>query len=289
MIGKIIKAQKELYFVNYENRTYICKARGVFRKQGIKPLVGDMVEFVETEADNAYITKVLPRKNEIKRPNISNIDQMIVFVTIKNPSLNLYNLDKYLAMCDYINVEVLIILSKIDIVSQEEIDNFKKIYENLSYKVISLDNYHDFPKELILSELKNKTSAVTGSSGVGKSTFLNNLVEESLEIGDISQKLKRGKNTTRHIEIFKLGENSYVFDTPGFDSFDFDFLDDENELKNYFREFKDSNCKFNNCNHIKEPGCEVRKKLEENKIAKSRYDDYVLLFNELKNRRENRW
>lgn len=289
MIGKIIKAQKELYFVNYENRTYICKARGVFRKQGIKPLVGDMVEFVETEADNAYITKVLPRKNEIKRPNISNIDQMIVFVTIKNPSLNLYNLDKYLAMCDYINVEVLIILSKIDIVSQEEIDNFKKIYENLSYKVISLDNYHDFPKELILNELKNKTSAVTGSSGVGKSTFLNNLVEESLEIGDISQKLKRGKNTTRHIEIFKLGENSYVFDTPGFDSFDFDFLDDENELKNYFREFKDSNCKFNNCNHIKEPGCEVRKKLEENKIAKSRYDDYVLLFNELKNRRENRW
>lgn len=289
MIGKIIKSQKELYFVDSKGKTYVCKARGVFRKQKIKPLVGDNVEIEVTEEDKAYITKILERKNEIKRPNIANIDQILCFVTIKNPSLNLYNLDKYLAMCEYINVDVLIILSKMDIASELEINDFKYIYERLGYKVISLDNYNDFPEKIILDELRGKTSAVSGSSGVGKSTFLNNLVEKDLEIGSISEKLKRGKNTTRHIEIFKLEDNTHIFDTPGFDSFDFDFLDDENDLKKYFREMKNSECKFNNCNHINEPQCMVKDGLASGEIAQSRYDNYLILFNQLKERRENRW
>jgi ribosome biogenesis GTPase len=289
MIGKIIKSQKDLYHVETKEKTYLCKARGVFRKKGIKPLVGDNVEVDPQEENEGYIVKIYERKNEIKRPNIANIDQMLCFVTIKNPSLNLYNLDKYLAMCEYINVEVLIILSKIDIVDDTEIEKFKKIYEDLGYKVISLDNYNNFPKDIILEELKNKTSAVSGSSGVGKSTFLSNLVDDEIEIGSISEKLKRGKNTTRHIEIFTLDKDTHIFDTPGFDSFDFDFLDDENELKYYFREMDSKSCKFNNCNHINEPGCRVKKELEEGKIARSRYDNYLMLFEELKERRENKW
>lgn len=289
MIGKIIKAQKEIYYVEVKDTVYLAKARGVFRKQGLKPLVGDNVEIDVIGDQEAYIVKLLPRKNEIKRPNIANVDQLLCFVTINDPPLNLFNLDKYLAMCEYKGIEVTLILSKKDKAKTEEIDRFKKIYENLSYRVLSLDNYNDFPKDQILDILHGKTSAVTGASGVGKSTFLNNLVEMEIEIGSISHKLRRGKNTTRHIEIFKIDQDTHVFDTPGFDSFDFDFLEDENDLKYYFREMNNTRCKFNNCNHIKEPSCDVKSKLKEGLIAQSRYDNYLLLFEQLKDRRENRW
>lgn len=289
MIGKIIKSQKDIYYVANKDKVYLSKARGVFRNRGIKPLVGDNVEIDLVDKEQAYITKILDRKNQIKRPNIANIDQLLVFVTINDPPLNLYNLDKYLAMCEYLGIEPVIILSKIDMAENQEIEDFKKIYQKLNYKVISLDNYNDFPKDTILNILHGKTSAVTGASGVGKSTFLNNLVEMEIEIGSISKKLKRGKNTTRHIEIFKIDEDTNVFDTPGFDSFDLDFLEDENDLKYYFREMNDKNCKFSNCNHIKEPKCEVKKKVDDGIIAQSRYDNYLLLFKDLKDRRENRW
>ncbi|MDD7306411.1 MAG: ribosome small subunit-dependent GTPase A [Peptoniphilaceae bacterium] len=289
MIGKIIKAQKEIYYVANNNRVYLSKARGVFRKKGLKPLVGDKVEVDIIDEDKAYITNILPRKNEIKRPNIANVDQLLVFVTINDPPLNLFNLDKYLAMCQYMEMEATIILSKIDKADNHQIDKFVNIYQNLAYKVISLDNYNDFPKEKIIKILQGKTSAVTGASGVGKSTFLNNLVDMEIEIGPISQKLKRGKNTTRHIEIFMIDAQTSVFDTPGFDSFDLDFLEDENDLKYYFREMNGTKCKFNNCNHINEPSCEVKEKVKKGLIAKSRYENYLLLFQQLKERRENRW
>lgn len=261
----------------------------ILGKKGIKPLVGDDVIIDIQDEDTAYITEILARKNLIKRPNISNVDQMLVFVTITDPPLNLYNLDKYLAMCEYENMDVVIVLSKKDLATDEKIKNITSIYENIGYELITLDNYNDFPKEKINSILKGKTSAVSGASGVGKSTFLNNLVDNNLKIGEISEKLKRGKNTTRHTEIFTLGEDSYVFDTPGFDSFDFDFLEDENNLKYTFREMADTNCRFNNCNHINEPDCEVKEKVATGEIAKSRYENYLMMFNELKDRRESKW
>lgn len=267
----------------------MCKARGNFRKRGIKPLVGDNALIEIQEEDKAYIIEILERKNEIKRPNIANIDQMLIFVTINDPPLNLYNLDKYLAMCEHENIDVVIVLSKKDLAKDNKIKELTKIYENLDYKVLSLDNYNDFPKKDITEILEGKTSAVSGASGVGKSTFLNNLVDKDLEIGEISDKLKRGKNTTRHTEIFSINPQTYIFDTPGFDSFDFDFIEDENNLKYCFREMSISNCRFNNCNHINEPNCSVKEKVENGDIAKSRYDNYVLLFKELKERRENKW
>ena len=289
MNGKIIKSQKELYYVETSENIFMCKARGNFRKRGIKPLVGDNALIEIQEEDKAYIIEILERKNEIKRPNIANIDQMLIFVTINDPPLNLYNLDKYLAMCEHENVDVVIILSKKDLAKYNKIKELTKIYENLDYKVLSLDNYNDFPKKDITEILEGKTSAVSGASGVGKSTFLNNLVDKDLEIGEISDKLKRGKNTTRHTEIFSINPQTYIFDTPGFDSFDFDFIEDENNLKYCFREMSISNCRFNNCNHINEPNCSVKEKVENGDIAKSRYDNYVLLFKELKERRENKW
>ena len=289
MIGKIIKSQKELYYVDTKEKVFMAKARGNFRVKSQKPLVGDNVEIDVLEDSKAYITKLLDRKNEIKRPNIANIDQLLVFVTINDPPLNLYNLDKYLAMCEHLNISVTIMLTKIDLAPSDKIEKFVDIYRNIGYKVILIDNYKDFPKEEIRQILKGKTSAVSGASGVGKSTFLSNLIDAEIQIGDISQKSKRGKNTTRHTEIFKLEKDSFIFDTPGFDSFDFDFLEDENDLKNTFIELRDRPCKFKDCNHINEPSCKVKEDLENGKISKSRYKNYVQLFEELKQRRLNKW
>ena len=285
MIGKIIKSQKEIYYVLTEFDTFMCKARGVFRKKNIKPLVGDNVEFDVTENSKGYITKILDRKNEIKRPIIANIDQILYFITIKNPSLNLFNIDKYLAMCEHINIDVVIIVSKKDLADDKDLE-FIKMYEKIGYKLVFIDNYNDFPKNEILKILDGKTSAVSGSSGVGKSTFLNNLVEDEIEIGTISEKSKRGKNTTRHIEIFNLGKNTNIFDTPGFDSFDIDFIDDEKDLKYCFKEFDNNSCKFNNCNHINEPKCKVKDDLLNGFVEKTRYENYLLLFEEIKKRRQ---
>lgn len=287
--GKITKAQKELYYVDSDGKILMAKARGNFRVKKIKPLVGDNVVIDDLEDRKAYITEILPRKNEIKRPNISNIDQILLFATIKDPILNLYNLDKYLAMCEYKNMDVVIVLSKIDLCDEEEVEDFEKIYNNIGYEIVSLDNYDNFPKDRILDILKNKTSAVSGASGVGKSTFLNNLIDIEVETGSISEKSKRGKNTTRHTEIFKLGEESFLFDTPGFDSFDIDFIEDEKELKYLFREFRDKECKFKDCNHINEPACGVKKAKADGLISDSRYDNYLMLFEEVKKRRENKW
>ena len=285
MIGKIIKSQKEIYYVLTEEKTFMCKARGVFRNKNIKPLVGDNVEFDITDDSKGYITKILERKNQIKRPNIANIDQILYFITIKNPSLNLFNIDKYLSMCEYINIDVIIIVSKKDLADKKELD-FLRMYEKIGYKLIFIDNYNDFPKKEILEILRGKTSAVSGSSGVGKSTFLSNVVENEIEIGSISEKSKRGKNTTRHIEIFNLEKNTNIFDTPGFDSFDIDFIDDEKDLKYCFREFDNNSCKFNNCNHINEPKCKVKDDLSKGIIEKTRYENYLTLFKEIKKRRQ---
>lgn len=289
MIGKIIKSQKELYYVDTKEKVYMAKARGNFRVKDKKPLVGDNVEIEALEENKAYITKLIERKNEIKRPNIANIDKLLVFITINNPPLNLYNLDKYLAMCEYLNISVTIMLTKIDLASSEEIKDLVDIYQNIGYEIFLIDNYNDFPKDKIMEILKGKTSSVSGASGVGKSTFLSNLIDREIEIGDISEKSKRGKNTTRHTEIFKLFDQTFIFDTPGFDSFDFDFLEDENDLKNTFVELRNRNCKFKDCNHINEPACRVKEDLGKGKISKSRYKNYVQLFEELKQRRLNKW
>ncbi len=289
MIGKIIKSQKELYYVDTKEKVYMAKARGNFRVKDKKPLVGDNVEIEALEENKAYITKLIERKNEIKRPNIANIDKLLVFITINNPPLNLYNLDKYLAMCEYLNISVTIMLTKIDLASSEEIKDLVDIYQNIGYEIFLIDNYNDFPKDKIMEILKGKTSAVSGASGVGKSTFLSNLIDREIEIGDISEKSKRGKNTTRHTEIFKLFDQTFIFDTPGFDSFEFDFLEDENDLKNTFVELRNRNCKFKDCNHINEPACRVKEDLGKGKISKSRYKNYVQLFEELKQRRLNKW
>lgn len=156
MIAKIIKSQKEIYYVDSKDKVYMAKARGNFRVRDKKPLVGDNVEIDILEDDKAYITKLLPRKNTIKRPNIANIDQLLVFVTINDPPLNLFNLDKYLAMCEYLDMEVVIIISKIDLANDEKIENLANIYKNIGYEILLIDNYKDFPKARVEKNSKRK-------------------------------------------------------------------------------------------------------------------------------------
>ncbi|MCI5839724.1 MAG: ribosome small subunit-dependent GTPase A [Peptoniphilaceae bacterium] len=289
--GLIIKHLKELYYVKIYNNILICKARGNFRKKKIKPVVGDFVEVEVLEDNKGYISKIFDRKNLLIRPEISNIDQLFLFATIRNPSLNLYTLDKYLSMCEYMNIEVVIVLSKVDLAMTDEINNFKDIYTKAGYEIIEIDNLNNFPKEDILKKLNGKITALSGASGVGKSSMINNLIKGlSIDVGSISNKTKRGKNTTRHVEIFEVSKDGFIFDTPGFDSFDMNFIDDENELKKYFKEFNNfKDCKFNNCNHINEPFCDVKNALSNNLISISRYNNYCKLFYELANRRKNKW
>ncbi|MDO4594359.1 MAG: ribosome small subunit-dependent GTPase A [Tissierellia bacterium] len=291
MIAKIIKMQKDLYYVDNQEKIFMAKARGKFRNRKLKPLVGDNVEIDLIDNNNAYITEIKKRRNVLKRPEISNLDQLLVFQTLKNPPSNLYNLDKYLAMCEYKNINAILVLSKVDLYKDFEIEEFKEKYKSTNYKIIELDNTKEDINENILKVLQNKTSALTGASGVGKSSLLNNLLKDkNIEIGEISRKNRRGKNTTRHTELFKISNNTYVFDTPGFESFDSDFIEDERDLKDTFIEFKNiGDCKFKNCNHIKEPGCKVKEAVDSGKISNSRYENYVSLYREIMNRRKNKW
>lgn len=288
--GKIVKLLKDLYFVDSNEGVFSCKARGQFRNRKFKPLVGDLVIFEKTNANEGYIIKVQQRINVVKRPNIANVDQLFVFVTLKDPEFNSYNLDKYLAMCHHEHIPVYIVLSKTDMLKEEEINNFVHEYKAVGYDILLLDNTK-FDNRLFTKVIKGKTTAVSGASGVGKSSLINNLLElPMMEVGEISKKLKRGKNTTRHIELIKLSNKTYIFDTPGFDSFDLDNIEDERELKKHFIEFINyDTCKFSDCNHINEPNCKIKNAVLNGKISESRYNNYLLLYDQLKKRRKEKW
>lgn len=216
------------------------------------------------------------------RPPVANIDQVMIFVSIIKPNISLNLLDKYLVMCEKFNVKPIIILNKSDLVDRETLDYYMDIYTSVGYEVIENSNVSK-ANEKIKDLLKNKITSVVGPSGVGKSTTLNNISPNlNLEIGEISSKTKRGKHTTRHIEIKEIFENSYVFDTPGFSSLEIDFVKDREDIKDYFIEFRkySQNCKFHNCMHIKEPGCGIKEALENGSIKETRYKNYLNFIDE---------
>ncbi len=291
MEGKIVKGIAGFYYVHVVGfGLYECKAKGIFRKRKIKPLIGDHVEItiLDEKEKTGNIIEILPRKNELIRPAVSNIDQAMVIFAAAQPDPNLNLLDRFLLLMAKQEVPVIICFNKKDIVEQQEQDFLYQIYEKCGYDVIFTSTYTKEGIDIVQEKLRGKTTVLAGPSGVGKSSMMNLLQPNAnMETGAVSEKIKRGKHTTRHSEIIHIEGNTYVMDTPGFSSIWIDQFEKE-ELRNYFMEFLEfePQCKFQGCLHINEPICGVKNAFQEGKISKTRYENYVTLYEELKEKRK---
>ena len=287
MQGKIVKGIAGFYYVYVEEAgIYECKAKGVLRKLKVKPLVGDMVEMsvLDEEKKLGNVDEILPRKNELIRPAVANIDMALVIFAAQKPQPNFNLLDRFLCMMEFQHVPVTICFNKLDLITEEEQERLKQIYEPAGYSVIftsAMEQYHIEELKKLLSE---KTTAVAGPSGVGKSSLINALQDNiQMETGQISEKIERGKHTTRHSELIPISDHTFIMDTPGFSSMDVPGFEKE-DLWTCYPEFLayEPYCKFQGCSHINEPNCGVKDALAEGKISPVRYENYVLLYNELK-------
>lgn len=290
--GQIIRAVSSFYYVQCEDEVIECKARGLFKKKNITPLVGDYVLFDLIDNTHGLITEVKQRRNELQRPLISNVDQALLVFSVKEPEISYTLLDKFLVHIEQANIEPIICITKFDLVNRDdnELEEKLQIYNSIGYKVIKTSKYGVGLIEL-KNILKNKVTVFSGQSGVGKSTLLNTLLPSlGLETGDISYRLGRGKHTTRVVQLFNLPFGGAVADTPGFSQLNFSGIEAV-DLENYFIEFiqYSSQCRFRGCNHINETGCAVKSAVEENKIAKERYEHYVEFMKEIKEQEQKKW
>lgn len=290
MTGKIIKGIAGFYYVHDgAGRVYECKAKGVFRNRKIKPLVGDNVEFsiLDQEEGTGNIDAILPRANALIRPAAANVDQALVVFSITHPAPNLNLLDRFLVTMEVQKVPAVVCFNKTDLCEKEEIEGYEAIYRGAGYPVECISTYENRGLERIRQLLKGKTTVLAGPSGVGKSSLTNGLYPEAaMETGGISRKIERGKHTTRHCQLFWLDEGTFLMDTPGFSSMYAEDLRPE-ELKDYFPEFlkHEDGCKFLGCVHVGERVCGVKDAVKAGAIAPSRYDNYLLMYQELKNKR----
>ena len=283
--GIIICTSSNVYQVAEGEKVYKCLARGKFKKEKVSPLVGDEVEFTITnsEKQEGVIEQILPRKNELKRPKMANLTQLILVVSMKMPSPDLLLLDKQLVFVEFMGLKATIVLNKVDLEDKEEIDRIAKLYESIGYKVIQTNAKEGIKVGKIKTLLEGETTAFAGNSGVGKSTLINSIFEQELtQEGDISDKNQRGKNTTTSTTLYKYKENSYIADTPGFSTFEINEIPKE-DLCHYFVEFVPylDKCEFQGCSHIKEENCGVKEALEAGKISSQRYDNYIKVYNNL--------
>ena len=290
MTGKIIKGIAGFYYVNDgENRVYQCRAKGIFRNRKIKPLVGDNVEFsiLDEEAGEGNIDEILPRKNALVRPAAANVDQALVLFALTQPSPNLNLLDRFLVMMAMEEIPVVICFNKADLGDGAMEDEYKKIYEGAGYEVHFISARTDLGMDQVRELLRGRTTVLAGPSGVGKSSLTNRIQPEaSMETGGISRKIERGKHTTRHSELFFVEKDTYMMDTPGFSSMYTPEIE-ASELKEFFPEFAEfeDECRFLGCVHIGERVCGVKEAVKEGKISLSRYENYRLIYEELKQKR----
>lgn len=286
MQGLIVENISNMYKVKAEDKIYESTARGKFKKEDITPVVGDMVELEIIDETNrkAVIKEIKNRTVYIKRPKLANITQIIFVISSKDPKPDLLMLDKQLAFSEFLGINAIIVLNKIDLDDEKQFEKIKKIYKKIGYKVIETEAKKQKGIEKLQEQLKNNISAFSGNSGVGKSTLINGIFKRDItQEGEISKRNRRGKNTTTAIKLYEINENTYIADTPGFSTFDISEIPSQ-ELENYFVEFEreKEKCEFIGCTHIKEKNCGVKQAIEEGKISKERYNRFCKIYEELK-------
>lgn len=276
--GTIIKGIGGFYYVKASNNVYECKARGVFRKERVTPMIGDKV-VIEVNGEKGSITEIMPRFSCLIRPPVANIDTIIIVVAAAEPDPSLELIDKMLVNAEISGIKPAICINKTDIRMREDIE---EIYTKAGYEVFTVSAEKKAGTDKLFEYLKGKTTAFAGLSGVGKSSLLSLITDDTLETGEVSEKIRRGRHTTRHVELFEI-DGGFVLDTPGFGQLEVEGIKAD-ELQNYFPEMADcqGNCRFRGCAHINEPDCYVKEKLETGEIAPSRYESYKAMYEKLK-------
>ena len=291
MQGKIVKGISGFYYVHVvESEIYECKAKGIFRQQKMKPLVGDDVEIdiISEEKKTGNVAAILPRKNALIRPAVANVDQALLIFAAASPNPNFNLLDRFLVMMGRQDVPVILCFNKCDLITEEQQQEIVSIYEASGCKILFVSAKKELGLKELQEILEGKTTTVAGPSGVGKSSLINLLAPEAcMETGEISKKIERGRHTTRHAELIQLKGDGYIMDTPGFSSLYLPEMEKE-ELQDCYPEFAafEPYCRFQGCSHISEPDCGVKEALSEGKIHPVRYENYCQLYGELKDRKK---
>lgn len=283
MQGTIIKGIGGFYYVKASQNVYECRARGVFRKQRITPAIGDIVE-IEADGEKGSIVDILDRRSYLVRPSVANIDTMLLVSAASSPEPNLFLMDKMLVNAEISHISPVVCINKTDLARRDDLTD---IYKNAGYEIFTVSAEKNEGIQELTGYLKGRTTAFAGLSGVGKSSLLNIITDGKLETGSVSEKIQRGKHTTRHVELFELSDGGFVLDTPGFSSLEIEGIKAD-ELWQYFPEMRDSRnkCRFRGCSHINEPDCYIKDKLKNGEILPSRYESYVQIYNQLKSVKE---